>query len=207
MIYPEKNTLIRWFFSKYIPWIISRNFHAVNFNKIEIDQNSAVLLIANHFSWWDAFLLYYVFDKLTGKKFHVMVVKETMRKHGFFKYIGAFSVNKNSREVMESLDYAARLLNDPQNLVLLFPQGKLYSNFIDRVQFEKGTLKIMEQAGHKFQLIYAAAFIEHLQYKKPTVNVYLNSITNCTFESIAALTDSYQQHYDSARQLQTKIVL
>ncbi|HEY0244722.1 MAG TPA: 1-acyl-sn-glycerol-3-phosphate acyltransferase, partial [Mucilaginibacter sp.] len=175
MIYPEKNIIIRWFFSKYIPWIIRRNFQAVNFNEIEIDQDRSVLLIANHFSWWDAFLLYDVFDKLTGKKFHVMVIEETMKKHAFFKYIGAFSVNKNSREVIASLDYAAQLLNDPQNLVLLFPQGKLYSNFIDSMQFEKGTLKVMEQAGHKFQLIYAATFTEHLQYKKPVVNVYLNN--------------------------------
>lgn len=163
--------------------------------------------MANHFSWWDAFLLYHVLNKLTGKKIHVMVIEDTMKKHAFFKYIGAFSVNKNSRGVIESLNYAAQLLNNAQNIVLLFPQGKLHSNFINKVQFEKGTLKIMDQAQGQFQLVYAATFIESLQHKKPTVNVYLNNVTNCTFENIAALTDSYQQHYDSAQQLQTKIVI
>jgi hypothetical protein len=58
-----------------------------------------------------------------------MVIEETVQKVSFFKYMGAFSVNKNSREMLASLNYAAELLNDPQNLVLIFPQGKLYSNF------------------------------------------------------------------------------
>ena len=65
----------------------------------------------------------------------------------------------------------------------------------------------MEQAQSKFQLIYAATFIEYWQHKKPTVNTYLSKPVNCTFENIEALLESYQQHYNSARQLQTKIVL
>src|ERR1700744_1502481 len=207
MIYPQNNRLIYGFFQRYIPWIIRRNFKAVNFNPIETDQSKSVLLLANHFSWWDAFLLYFVFTKLTGKKLHVMVLEDTMKKQGFFKFIGAFSVDKTPHEVPKSLSYAAQLLNDPQNLVLIFPQGKLCSNFVNEVRFEKGIMKIMDQAAGKFQLIYAAAFVENFQYKKPTVNVYLSIPVNCTFENMEALTQSYQQHYKQARLLQTKIIL
>jgi 1-acyl-sn-glycerol-3-phosphate acyltransferase len=53
-----------------------------------------VLLLANHFSWWDGFLLYYINQKVFRKQFHVMVIEETVQKVGFFKYMGAFSVNK-----------------------------------------------------------------------------------------------------------------
>jgi 1-acyl-sn-glycerol-3-phosphate acyltransferase len=196
MIYPKKNGLIYGFFRYYIPHIIHRNFRAVNFNKIEIDPNKSVLLIANHISWWDAFLLYYVFTKLSRKKLYVMVLEDTMKKQWFFKYIGAFSVNKNNHHTIVSLNYAAQLLNDPQNIVLMFPQGKLSSNFINEVEFEKGVIKIMNDAKDNFQLIYAATFIENLQYKKPTANVYLTNNTNCTFESVKALNTSYQQHYN-----------
>lgn len=208
MIYPKKSNIIRGFFRRYIPWIIRRNFHAVNFDAVTIDADKSVLLLANHFSWWDAFLLYYVFDKLAGKKFYVMVLEDTMQKEWFFKYIGAFSVNKNSREVIDSLTYAAQILNDPQNLVLIFPQGKLYSNFIDEVHFKNGVMKIIEQVSGKCQMVYAATFIENFQYKKPGVNVYLSKDTNCTFENIEDLNGRYQGHYNQARQQQqTKTVL
>jgi len=53
---------------------------------------------------------------------------------------------------LESLDYAAELLGNSENLVLIFPQGKLYSNFINKISFEKGVLKIMKQAANDFQL-------------------------------------------------------
>ncbi|MDB5111570.1 MAG: glycerol acyltransferase [Mucilaginibacter sp.] len=207
MIYPQKNNIIQGLLRYYIKWIIRRNFHAVNFNTIEIDQNKGVLLLANHFSWWDGFIWYYINTKLFKKKPYVMILEETMQSVPFFKYLGGFSVNKKLHEMLASLDYAAQLLNDPQNIVLLFPQGKLYSNFINDVHFEKGVIKIMERAKGKFQLVYAATFIENFQYKKPTVNVYLSRDTIGTFENIEALTRNYQQHYNAAKQLQTKIVL
>lgn len=136
-----------------------------------------------------------------------MLLEDTLIRQPMLKYGGAFSVSKGSKSIIESLDYAAQLLNDPQNLVLIFPQGKLYSNFINEVQFEQGILKIMAKAEGKFQLAYAVAFIENFQHKKPTANIYLSNHTNCTFESIEALTRHYQQYYNGAKLLQTKITL
>lgn len=208
MLYPQRNKFIKWFFHHYILNLVKRNFKQLNFNFIEISKNKSVLLLANHFSWWDGFLLYYINHKVFKKQFHVMVIEETVQKVFFFKYMGAFSVNKNTREILTSLDYAATLLNDPKNLVLIFPQGKLYSNFIDKVGFEKGLLKILQGAAGTFQIVHAATFIEGLQYKKPSVNVYLkvedgNYINN----SIEDWQAAYQQHYSSSKLLQTQIVI
>jgi hypothetical protein len=69
------------------------------------------------------------------------------------------------------------LLNDPQNLVLLFPQAKLYSNFAEDIHFEKGILEVIRQAEGKFQLIFASAFIQYYKHKKQSVNVYLKNET------------------------------
>ena len=207
MTYPQNNKILRWFFSRYIKRLIRHNFQAVNYNSITVNEDRSVLLLANHFSWWDGFILYYLNDKLLKKKFHIIVLKETMKKVKFFKYLGAFSVNKNSRTVMQSLAYAAQLLNDPPNLVVIFPQGKLYSNFITRVNFEKGVMKVLKQADNKFQLITAVTFVENLGYKKPSANVYLQTIPPTKFENISELNDIYQQHYNAARQQQTEIVL
>jgi 1-acyl-sn-glycerol-3-phosphate acyltransferase len=130
-----------------------------------------------------------------------------MQKVKFFKYLGAFSVNKNSRTVMQTLTYAAQLLNDPQNLVVIFPQGKLHSNFIEKVNFEKGIIKVIKQADDNFQLVTAVTFVEHLRHKKPSANVYLQTIPPTKFDNITELNDIYQQHYNAARQQQTEIVL
>ena len=206
MIYPQKNKLVHWFFHQYILRIVKANFKQVNFNTVTVDKGRSVLLLANHFSWWDGFLLYYINHKVFGKNFHVMVIEETVRKVSFFKYMGAFSVAKNSRDVLTSLNYAAELLANPDNLVLIFPQGKLYSNFIDTVSFEKGLLKIMQAAAGKFQMVFAATFNEGMQYKKPSVNVYLtNADSNIT--DLNQLQQAYQQHYDNAKAQQTQIVI
>jgi 1-acyl-sn-glycerol-3-phosphate acyltransferase len=208
MLYPQKNKFIKWFFHHYILNLVKRNFKQVNFNFIEVSKNKSVLLLANHFSWWDGFLLYYINHKVFKKQFHIMVIEETVQKVFFFKYMGAFSVNKNTREILTSLDYAATLLNDPENLVLIFPQGKLYSNFIDRVSFEKGLLKILQAATGTFQIVHAATFIEGLQYKKPSVNVYLKvEERNYINNSIEDWQAAYQQHYSSSKLLQAQIVI
>lgn len=135
-----------------------------------------------------------------------MVLEESMQKISFLKYLGSFSVAKNSRQMMESLDYAAQLLNDPDNMVVIFPQGKLYSNLVDEVKFEKGLARIAAQAKAGFQYVLAATFAENFQYKKPTVYSYLKV---CQSETVVVdeLQNTYQQHYKKSRQHQTTITV
>jgi 1-acyl-sn-glycerol-3-phosphate acyltransferase len=206
MIRPKNNKPIHWFFHHYIRLIIKNNFKAFNFNTIKTDPDKSVLLLANHFGWWDGFLLYWLNYLLLKKKFHIMILEDTVRKVFFLKYMGAFSVVKNSRSMMESLEYAGNLLHDPQNLVLIFPQARLFSNFVDDVHFERGLLKVMKQAAGKFQYVFAATFIEYFQHKKPTINVYVE-ITRQEVNTIDELKNLYQQHYDAAKQLQTQIII
>ncbi|MFD0794270.1 lysophospholipid acyltransferase family protein [Mucilaginibacter litoreus] len=186
--------------------IVKRAFHEVRFNAINISPDRSVLLLANHFSWWDGFLMYYINQILLKKRFHVMVIEQTVQKIGFFKYMGAFSVSKGSRDIIDSLNYAADLLKDPDNLVLIFPQGKLFSNFIDEVKFEKGLKRITEQSKNDYQLIMAATFIENFKHKKPTASVYLKAVEE-KMNDLPAIKQGYQQHYNSSKLRQTEIVI
>ncbi|MEO8886060.1 MAG: 1-acyl-sn-glycerol-3-phosphate acyltransferase [Mucilaginibacter sp.] len=207
MIYPENNILIKWGFQAYARFIVRRNFSHISFNTITIDKNKPVLLIANHSGFWDGFLMYNINYKLFKKKFHTMLLERTAKRLPILKYGGAFSVKKNSRDIITSLNFASQLLNDAENLVLIFPQGKLYSNFITKVEFEKGIMKVLEQAAGKFQLVYSAMFIEYFTNKKPQANIYLKHITDAEFTDIQQLQASYQLHYDDARQQQIQIVI
>ncbi|RCH55028.1 glycerol acyltransferase [Mucilaginibacter hurinus] len=205
MITTKSNKLIHWFFHRYINYIVNKNFHGVKYNTVQVDLTRSVLLIANHFSWWDGFILYHLNTLLFKKRFHIMVLEETVRKVSFIKYMGAFSVAKNSRDILTSINYAAGILNNPANLLVIFPQGKLHSNFVDDINFEKGAFKIYEQVKEKPQLIFAASFIEHLQHKLPTINVYLKSAANVA--DGGELAAVYQHHYSMSKQQQTKKVI
>ena len=135
-----------------------------------------------------------------------MAREDTTIKFQYVKHGGAFSIDKQSREILQSLGYAAELLNDPQNLVLIFPQGKLYSNFVNTVQFEKGIMRVMEKANGKFQLLFAATFVQYLKHKKPTATIYLKTEPS-EGKSFEDLKNAYQMHYDNAKLQQTEIVI
>ncbi|MCJ8208778.1 lysophospholipid acyltransferase family protein [Mucilaginibacter sp. RS28] len=206
MIYPKKNRFILWFMEKYTDFALQQTFRQISYNHPELLPGKSVLLLANHFSYWDGLLLHHINKQVFKKNFHVMILEETAQKEVFLKYAGAFTVNKNSRDVIKSLDYAAALLSNPDNLVLIFPQGALHSNFVDEVAFEKGVFKIMERAQDSFQLLFAVTFIEYFQYKKPSAFVNLASAAE-KFADIAALKNAFQKHYENAKLQQSKIVV
>jgi 1-acyl-sn-glycerol-3-phosphate acyltransferase len=206
MIYPKKNPFIFWTMHYYVKWIVGRHFHELLFDKIETDKNRAILLIANHYSFWDSLILYCVNTLSFKKKMYIMILEETVKKNVFFRYAGGFSINKKSKDMLLSLDYAAKLLDDPQNLVLIFPQGKLYSNFTEHINFEKGVMRIIKQAQGSFQLVFAAAFVQYFKHQKPTATVYLKvADENFADKTMSELQGAYQQYYNRAKQLQTEI--
>jgi hypothetical protein len=206
MIRPQKNFLITGFFSKYIHYIVGRNFHAVNFNRVKINPHQSILLLPNHYSWWDGFLMYYLNKLVFKKQFHVMILEETGRKFFFMKYLGAYTVQKGSRDILASLDYTASLLAEPDNLVLIFPQGTLYSNFTDEIKFQNGLSRVLNLAAGQFQTVFAVSFIEYLQNKKPTANINLEVVAD-SFTNIEGLKIAFQTYYQSAKLGQSKKVV
>jgi hypothetical protein len=206
MVKPVKNFFIRQILHNYVHWIVDRHFHEVLFDKVEADENRSILLLANHFSFWDSLILYIVCRKQLKKRFHVLVREDTTAQLRYLKYGGAFSIGKKSRDMLQSLDYAAELLNDPKNMVLIFPQGKLYSNFVQDIHFEKGIMKVMDKALGKFQLVFAATFIQYLKHKKPTAIVYLK-VENGTTKDFENIKTAYQQYYNDTKLQQTEIVI
>ncbi len=202
----KHNFIIRWFLHTYTRWAVGRHFHELVFEPLAIDPNKSLLLVANHFSYWDSLILFVVSRTLFKKKFHVMAREDTTLALRFVRYGGVFSVKKGSRDLLASLNYAAELLKDPQNMVLIFPQGKLHANFVDEIHFEKGIGRIMDAASGNFQLIFAATFVQYLRHKKPTATVYLQNNAGGQISS-AELEKKYQEFYASKKAEQTAIVI
>ncbi|MDW3193473.1 MAG: lysophospholipid acyltransferase family protein [Cytophagales bacterium] len=154
-------------------WVLPRKFRKVHVHGVELKPDHSVLLLQNHMSWWDGFLGSHLCYEHFHKSFHVMVQEEQLRKFPFFRYKGAFSVKKNSREAFDSLAYAAELLNESRNLVLIFPQGRLQSMHVPDIAFEQGVFRLLQQIQGPCQVIYCSSVIEYLESFKPSIHLHL----------------------------------
>lgn len=199
--------LIVKFFSWYIKNAVSKDFSSFTFNNVEINASKSILLLANHFSWWDGFLMFRLNKRLFKKKFHVLVNEENYNKVFFLKYLGAFPIKKHSRSALESLEHAGRLLNDPENLVLIFPQGKLYSNHATSVVFEKGLLNVINSSDKTFQYVLSATFVDYFDKRKPAISCYLTLWEDQEYTSLQLIKAAYNKHYENSRQQQCRITV
>jgi 1-acyl-sn-glycerol-3-phosphate acyltransferase len=207
MLKPKQNKLISGFFSWYVDKIIKKDFKEYCYNSVEINKNKAVLVLCNHFSWWDGFLIFQLNRLFIKKKFYVMISEENYKKVGFLKYMGAFSISKNSKDVITSLKFAAELLNNPQNLLLIFPQGRLHSNHVPEVEFEKGLAKVIAYSNKNFQYVFVSMFSDYFRHRKPIITAYLQQRDCTENESIAEISQAYNLHYKHSLNKQTAPVL
>ncbi len=205
MYHPRKNTLIYKFFSWYIKHIIQRDFSAFRYNEIEMEHNSSVLILANHFSWWDGFFIFYINKRFFKRNFHVLVNADNYKNVGFLKYLGAFAVEHSGKDVLDTLNYAGKLLDEPQNLVLVFPQGKLFSNHVKNLTFEKGVMQMINASKKKINIVFSATLIDYFAKQKPSVYTYLQLWENEEYISLQLLKSAYNKHYESSVLKQTQL--
>lgn len=207
MLVPRRNKIIYSFFSWLISRLIRSDFQKFDFNNVSFDQNRAILILSNHLSWWDGFWIFQINRIHFKKRFHVMITEENYEKVWFLKYLGGFSVKKNSRSVIQTLEYAGRLLDDPQNLVLIFPQGKLYSGHTDQIQFQKGLMSMINISSKKFQYIFSSIFVDYFEHRKASVTCYLEGWEGAEFTSLQLIKSAYNKHYEASRQQQSSVTV
>ena len=207
MLHPRQNKFIYKIFAWYIGRLINTDFKTFDFNRVSFDANRSILVLCNHFSWWDGFFIFQINRLYFRKSFHVMITEENYKKVWFLKYLGSFSVKKNSRDIIESLEYAGKLLDDPQNLVLIFPQGKLYSNHMETIPFQKGLINLVNSSNRKFQYIFAAVFSDFFANRKPSIQCYLKQWEAEEFTSLQLIKSTFNKHYETSRQQQANITI
>lgn len=200
MIYKARH---HWFIYHFFQWytkhIIGRYFRSVKImEENTVNSNLPILLISNHFSWWDGFFACYINSILLHRRFHVMMQEEHLLKHFYFNKSGAFSIKKHSRSIIETINYTSDLLSDKKNMVTVFPQGEIQSAYTADFHFEKGTEKILQKVKNTVLIVFSVCLIEYFSHKKPTLYIY----TKCyeyKQESIAVLQEIYNSFYKQCR--------
>ena len=175
IIKAKHNFIIHPIFKQFSRIMINRHFSQVEvIGDIELSNNHSILLLSNHTSWWDGFFFFFLNMKVFEKKYHFMMLEEQLKKHWYFNYTGGFSVNKSSKSIVETIQYSAKLLSHPNNLVLMFPQGKIESLHKRYIDFEKGVQKIIERTDrNRVQIVFLVNSIDYFINKKPILYHYV----------------------------------
>jgi 1-acyl-sn-glycerol-3-phosphate acyltransferase len=165
------------FFSWYSANGLKRFFNRVDIECNVFTQGRPVLLIGNHFSWWDGFIAYRLNDLFLHKRFHIMMLEEQLAGRMFLNKAGAFSIKRGSRSVIESLSYASALLHERENVVVLYPQGAITSIHRRPVVFEKGTERIIAGAPADLMILFYVALPDWYSEKKPGLTIRVTEFT------------------------------
>jgi len=100
------------------------------------------------------------------------MLESELSRHRFFAKLGAFSIAPTSKGMLESLRFATEVIKQPNNLLVFYPQGKLYSQHHMALEFQKGIERIVEQSD-TFRLLMCANLIDYYAYPKPSITIHL----------------------------------
>lgn len=202
MLKAKHHFIVYPFFQFYTLFLLKRRFHSVTIKGRFSDEKKPVLLIANHVSWWDGFWAMYLKLKLLKRKFYFMMREDQLRKFRFFNYTGAFSVHKKSRETIETLQYASSVLKNSENMLLIYPQGKIRSLYDADFTFEQGIERILRSKENDIQVVFSANLVDYFSQPKPSLYIYVENYRGAF--SLRELEAAYRAFYRRCVKTQTE---
>ena len=203
MIKARHKPLFVRFFNLYTDWMLKWHFEKVCIHSDFIDNGKAILLIGNHFSWWDGFFVNHLNRRVFRRKLHIMMLEEQLSSRMFLNKAGAFSIKRGNRSVFESLNYSIEILKDDRNILSLFPQGEIETLYRFPVSFEKGWFRIIEQADHPFQIVFMVNLVDYFSNRKPALYQHIKGFKYDDIRlSPGSLEKAFNDHLASSIQKQ-----
>lgn len=179
MIEAKHNRLYREIFNLYINNQLKKHFNNFYlYGEIPVISNlNSLLVLPNHFSWWDGFFVDLIYRKyFSSYKIKMMVLEETIKRYWFFNRIGAFSINTASpKDILNSFSYVKKILNEKENFVVIFPQGELNPYSTD-VKIKPGIRDLILNDKSNFGIIFLSMKIQFGNTKKPDVYFRLSGV-------------------------------
>lgn len=145
----KDNALAHAMLNFYITYRSKQQFHGFWFQNHfpTLPSGAPVLLLPNHFSWWDGFFVQRMWRAwFPERNIRLMMLEEQLRKYPFFRHTGCFSVEpRHPRGIVESLAYARNALT-PENLLVIYPQGELQPYAIPNLICKPGIERLTANA-------------------------------------------------------------
>lgn len=155
---------------------VFRPFSATRFSavhieteSVELDPSLPVVLVSNHVSWWDGFLVRALQRRLRPKAplFTVMLGRE-LRKHPYFRLMGCVGIEPGIRGsfdlALESI--AGERARFPDLCLAFFPQGRIQTAQRRPLKFRSGVLEAIRKLS-PVQVVPVGLRIEPLNTMAP----------------------------------------
>jgi chlorobactene lauroyltransferase len=171
MIPASKNDIIESVFAGMNRRMLKRHFHKLHLlggdHFTRVDRSLPVVVYGNHSCWWDGLIEFFLAREVLKIDSFLMMDEEQMSRYSFFRWIGAFSVNRSSgRKMMSSIEYAAQLFDRPNRLLWMYPQGDMQPNDVRPLRFHSGVVSIVQRLS-RVQLMPLAHRYEFLMEQRP----------------------------------------
>ena len=149
---------------------VRRQFHRVWLRVDgELPHGGPLIAYLNHPSWWDGYAAMLLDrDVLRGAyTSYVMMDEAQLARYRFFRWCGAFSVNRGSpTSALASVEYATRLLaGHPDRALWIFPQGELQPDDSAPLSLYTGVARIA--LGTAATMLPAAVRLEFGRAQRP----------------------------------------
>ncbi|OJW12867.1 lysophospholipid acyltransferase family protein [Mucilaginibacter sp. 44-25] len=205
MIPARRVTLFSNWFAKYMRYRMRKAFNRLEVMPFTPKPGHSILLLCNHFSWWDGLWGNYLAYWHLHRKLYIMMQEDHLQKRMLLNLFGGFSINRQSREMIKSLQYAAGLLANPENLVVVFPQGELISNHTTEIKVERGIELLLRNIKGPCQIVYNCALIDYFESLKPSVYFHLFDCGVAGEVSFAELSEKINAFHKQALAAQVNV--
>jgi 1-acyl-sn-glycerol-3-phosphate acyltransferase len=182
------------FDSVFRPWMQRRIRTCIAGAPSRVADGTPILLVANHVSWWDGFLLRAVQRDLRPQSvLYTLALERELRSHPILRFTGGIGVDPASpSSVLRAVRrFETNRREFPDAVFAYFPQGCIAPSFKRPLEFRRG-VELFARALAPLTVLPVAIHIEPITNLAPTAFVTLGN----PFAS-----DGNINHHDLERQI------
>ncbi len=132
-----------------------------------------ILLVANHVSWWDGFILRPLQQAIRrGGALHTIMLEKELLRRPLLRRLGGVGLEPGSPSSLRALlrDLRAERSRDPSLSVLLFPQGRIWPSHRRPLGF-RGGVRLLSEALAPVAVLPVGLHLEGGNHMAPTAYV------------------------------------
>lgn len=132
-----------------------------------------------------------------------MMLEEQLSRYWFFKKVGAFSIDPtHTKKITETVQYVQSLLENPENFVILYPQGEIEPFEMRPLTLKRG-LQLFLKTTPEVQVLLVGFKIQYYNQKRPSllvkfgetlsgqsISADFNNFEECFYHNLDSLSDA-----------------